>query len=181
MSETEFLLGVHCGITFAGIKAASLFGLKRGCADCLARYEEYFDRRGFGFLTLKADEERLLLYVYNRSQLKDILFEPSNRRFLEEEGYRYKKTEEALAILKRRMECEDFPHEIGIFLNYPLEDVKGFISHPNDGVRLVGCWKVYEGEDEKKRLFETYKKCTRRIRERLMDGVRLGRYLLQEH
>lgn len=173
MSETEYLLGTHCGITFAGIKAASLFGMKRRCEACLGRYEEYFSRRGFGFLPMKTDEERILLYVYNRRQLEEILFEPSNRRFLEEEGYRYGKVEEALDILKQRMQSGEFPHEIGIFLHYPLEDVKGFIAHPNDGVKLVGCWKVYEGEERKKRLFETYKKCTQRIREKLMDGVRL--------
>lgn len=30
MNETEYALGAHCGVAFAGIKAASLFNLKRG-------------------------------------------------------------------------------------------------------------------------------------------------------
>lgn len=173
MNETEYALGTHCGVTFAGIKAASLFNLKRRCAHCLGRYEEYFARRGFVFLTMKSDDERILLYVYNRKRLEGILFERENRRFLEGEGYRYETAEEALTILKSRMNGEDFPHEIGIFLHYPLEDVKGFIAHPNEGVKLIGCWKVYEGEERKKRIFEIYKKCTQRIIERLSDGIPL--------
>lgn len=173
MSETEFALGTHCGITFAGIKAASLFSLKESCGECLSQYEEFFSKRGFGFLILKSDGGRLLTYVYNRRQLEDILFDYSNRSFLKGEGYEYSTTEEALEILKSRMGGDGFPHEIGIFLSYPLEDVKGFIAHPNEGVKLMGCWKVYGDEENKRRIFETYERCTQRIRQRLMDGVPL--------
>lgn len=173
MSEVEYALGTHCGITFAGIKAASLFSIKKHCLDCLERYVEYFERRGFGFMVLKDKGERLLLYVYNRRQLEDILFDKSNKNFLEGEGYRYNSVDGALDILKARMVNDDFPHEIGIFLNYPLEDVKGFIADPNEGVKLVGYWKVYEGEERKKQIFDTYEKCTRKIKEKLLGGTPL--------
>lgn len=173
MSEVEYALGTHCGVTFAGIKAASLFSIKKSCAQCIGQYEDYFAERGFVFMTLKDDGERILMYVYNRKLLEDILFEAENKRFLESEGYRYCDADGALGILKSRMQGGEFPHEIGIFLNYPLGDVLGFIAHPNDGVKLVGYWKVYEDEERKKRLFDTYEKCTRRIREKLMCGVPL--------
>lgn len=173
MKETEIALGTHCGITFAGIKAASLFSLKKSCGYCLQRYEEYFDRRGFAFLVLRSDGERSLIYVYNRRQLWDILSDCGNRSFLQEEGYFYSSSEEALEILKSKMKGDSFPHEIGIFLGYPLDDVLGFIAHPNEGVMLMGCWKVYTDVEKKKRLFEVYDKCTRKIRERLLGGATL--------
>lgn len=173
MSETELTLGTHCGITFAGIKAASLFSLKCNCLGCLKKYEEYFYNKGFSFLTLKEENDRVLILVYNRKQLKDILFDSRNYSFLQGEGYSYQTVEEALAILKCKMQAQTFPHEIGIFLNYPLEDVKGFISHPNDGVKLIGCWKVYADEEKKRRIFETYERCTKRIKQRLISGVSL--------
>lgn len=173
MSETEYILGTHCGITFAGIKAASLINLKRRCGRHLENYEEHFACRGFGFMKLKEEGDRILLYVFNRFQLEKLLFREENKRFLEEEGYVFDTVEEALEILKSRMAGVEFPHEIGIFLNYPLEDVKGFIAHPNDGVKLVGYWKVYEDEERKKRLFDTYEKCTQRIREKLQSGIPL--------
>lgn len=173
MSETEYALGAHCGITFAGIKAASLVSLKRQCKECIGRYEEYFAARGFGFLELRDDGERVLTYVYNRRQLGEILFDEANKNFLESEGYFYDSAEQALEILKSRMDGEEFPHEIGIFLNYPLDDVRGFIAHPNDGVKLVGYWKVYGDEERKKRIFDTYAKCTSKIKEKLLRGVPL--------
>lgn len=175
MSETEYALGTYCGITFAGIKAASLINLKQECRPCMERYERHFSARGFGFLVLKEDENRMLLFIYHRLRLKKLLFDEENKRFLEEAGYAYRTLEEALAALKERMAGEEFPHEIGVFLNYPLEDVRAFIAHPNDGVKLVGYWKVYEGEERKKRIFDTYTRCTRRIRERLLSGVPLER------
>lgn len=173
MSETEYALAAHCGITFAGIKAASLFSLKKQCEQCLAGYAEHFNRRGFVFMILRDDGERILVYVYNKSQLKRILSDAANKRFLEREGYRYDSTEQALAQLKDKMKNGGFPHEIGIFLSYPLEDVKGFIDHPKDGVQLVGYWKVYEGAEQKKKLFDVYEKCTRKITERLAGGTPL--------
>lgn len=172
MSETEFTLGTHCGVTFAGIKAASLFSIKKQCELCLSKYEEHFRRLGFEFLKIRDSGERILVYVYNPVQLESILFDSDNRQFLRGEGYEYEGVDEALEILKSRMDG-DFPHEIGIFLNYPLEDVKGFISHPNDGVKLVGQWKVYEEAERKKRIFDVYRKCTKRIMERLSCGVPL--------
>lgn len=173
MSETEYALGTYCGITFAGIKAASLFSMKRECADCLERYEEHFGSRGFRFLRLREDGERVLLYVYNVKKLGRILSDSQIKEFLGGEGYIYDSTERALEILKSRMSKGEFPHEIGIFLNYPLEDVKGFIAHPNDGVELVGYWKVYKDAERKKRLFDTYARCTQKIKEKLMCGIPL--------
>lgn len=173
MSETEYALGTYCGITFAGIKAASLFRLRRSCGDCLEKYVRLFGQRGFAFEILQSGKERILLFVYNRAQLGRLLAQPENRAFLEEMGYSYRTAEEALAQLKGRMEGDGFPHEIGIFLSYPLEDVKGFIAHPNEEVKLVGYWKVYGDEERKKRVFDTYARCTDNIRKKLRGGIPL--------
>ena len=37
MSETEFTIGRHCGVTFAGLKIASLVSLARGEEDVIAQ------------------------------------------------------------------------------------------------------------------------------------------------
>lgn len=61
---------------------------------------------------------------------------------------------------KRLCEQKDFPHEIGLFLGYPLEDVQGFIEHHAEGYKCVGCWKVYGDEEHARREFRRYQKCT---------------------
>lgn len=61
-----------------------------------------------------------------------------------------------------RVSCqvqEEFPHEIGIFLGYPLGDVIGFIKNAGHNCKCTGCWKVYCNECEAVRTFAKYKKC----------------------
>lgn len=171
MSNTEYALGAHCGITFAGIKAGSLINIKRECMGCIRRYVRYFGRRGFKFVVLRQGS-RVLLYVYNCKKLGEILSDSDIRTFLRGHGYIYDTAEEAVAILKSRMGGGEFPHEIGIFLDYPLEDVQGFISRPCEGI-FTGHWKVYADEEGKRKLFEKFDRCTRKIISRMRDGCSL--------
>ena len=54
----------------------------------------------------------------------------------------------------------EFPREVGLFLSYPPEDVKGFIDHRANGFKCAGLWKVYGDEEKARSLFAKYKKCT---------------------
>ena len=57
-------------------------------------------------------------------------------------------------------ESGEFPHEVGLFLSYPPEDVKGFIDHRANDFKCTGLWKVYGDEEKARSLFAKYKKCT---------------------
>ena len=48
-------------------------------------------------------------------------------------------------------ESGEFPHEVGLFLSYPPEDVKGFIDHRASGFKCAGLWKVYGNEEKRAR------------------------------
>lgn len=85
---------------------------------------------------------------------------PGVARFLQSYGYSRTDAKTALNILKSRLaESPDFPHEIGIFLGYPLGDVIGFIRNAGQNCKCVGCWKVYCNECEAIKIFARYKKC----------------------
>ena len=171
MSETEYTLGTQCGITFAGLKPASLFWMKNRCVAALGTYEEAFSKRGFSFRILKRDEERCLLFVFHGVRLKNVLFDPANRAFLKSRGYRYDTADEAVALLKERIAGDGaFPHEVGIFLGYPLEDVQGFLHSASEGVCLSGYWKVYAEPEKKAKLFADYRRCQGRIACKLSEG-----------
>ena len=62
-----------------------------------------------------------------------------------------------LEDLKERLLYDDFPHEIGVFLGYDLDDIKSYI----DGKKCiyVGYWKVYSRLNEKLQIFNKYTKC----------------------
>ena len=133
MSATEYAIGRHCGVTFAGLKIASLVSLRKGEEDVIQTLSRRFAGKGFAFILLREDEERLLVYVCHRARLTKYLFSSDVRAFLARFGYEYGSAEEALEQLKYRMHGE-FPHEIGIFLGYPLADVRGFLRDPNSCV-----------------------------------------------
>ena len=52
------------------------------------------------------------------------------------------------------------PHEIGLFLGYPLCDVKGFIYNNGKNYKFSGPWKVYDNESETILYFDKCKQCT---------------------
>ena len=64
--------------------------------------------------------------------------------------------------LKERLRTSAcFPHEIGLFLGYPLPDVIGFIRNRGRNCKCCGFWKVYSNEWETRQLFEKFRKCLR--------------------
>ena len=67
-------------------------------------------------------------------------------------------------LIKRLEDNGEFPHEIGLFLGYPPEDVEGFIKNGAAGAKCVGTWKVYGDVETAQRRFAQYKKCTRLYR-----------------
>ena len=68
MSATEYAIGRHCGVTFAGLKIASLVSLRKGEEDVIQTLSRRFAGKGFAFILLREDEERLpklITNVYN--------------------------------------------------------------------------------------------------------------------
>ena len=63
-------------------------------------------------------------------------------------------------LMQRLAEEKEFPHEIGLFLSYPPEDVKGFIENKASNSKCVGTWKVYGNVDRAKALFAQFQRCT---------------------
>ena len=67
----------------------------------------------------------------------------------------------------------EFPHEIGVFLGYPLGDVCGFLRDP-DGCILCGEWKVYENAGEAAKTFERFRRCSACICRHMRNGKSLA-------
>lgn len=169
-----------CAPTLASLKTASLFTMPCEAWEILERQLAYWNGRmaekGIRLLPMRLREGRALIYVCRISQLIRKLEEPSVARFLNGYGYEGMNPTQAVEHLRRRLSGEEgFPHEVGIFLGYPLGDVVGFIENEGRNYKCAGCWKVYCNECETKRLFEKYRKC-REVYARLW---RQGRSVLQ--
>ena len=70
----------------------------------------------------------------------------------------------------RIRQCAQFPHEIGLFLDYPTEDVQGFIENQGENYVLCGYWKVYGNAEKAKHTFESYDKCRKFLCNKLNQG-----------
>lgn len=164
MSEDHLIQ--YCAPTLAGIKTGSLFGCSCGSRQELHRTLGELNRRlvprGLRVLPLRCSENRALIYLYRPSALRQDLSHSTASRLLEASGYRSGTCESIVAQLSRRIRtCEEFPHEIGLFLGYPPEDVAGFIENKAGNCKCVGCWKVYGDVDAAQKKFRLYRKCSR--------------------
>ena len=79
-----------------------------------------------------------------------------------------------LSHLKKRLsQSEGFPHEIGLFLGYPLEDVIGFCRHKGEGCKLCGYWKVYGDVESARKSFALFDRCRELLFSHLLSGAPL--------
>ena len=156
----------NCSPTLASLKTASMFTYDYLSEQELQGHVEYWNAclkdKGISIVVLRKKMNKSLIYVYRRSSLKAVLQNSDAENFLHMFGYNSAKPEYAISLLKERLQTgEDFPHEVGVFLGYPLDDVVEFIKNKGQNSRTTGYWKVYCNENDAKRTFEKYKKCKR--------------------
>lgn len=172
----------HCAPTLAGMKIGNLVAYTttdRKELDLIIKQRNaQFNHKGVYFTVLKWQKGRTLVYVYRKKQLLQTLQSPEIQVFLQSKGYHDFKLEHALSVLRAHLIDKDFPHEIGVFLGYPLEDIKAFIEHKGANYKCVGCWKSYTDEQEAKKIFAKYSKCTRVYCEQLAQGCDIARLVV---
>lgn len=160
----EKLLIAHCAPTLAGIKTGSLFQCSFTSMDDLRvevqNANSKLNEKGIYIEILRTKGLGALLLTFRPNCLARDLRKKGVSEFLEGFGYRKTSLRLTLARLKERLEEEEgFPHEIGLFLGYPLMDVIGFIENGGQNSKCAGCWKVYRDEKEAVKLFDRYRKC----------------------
>ena len=99
--------------------------------------------------------------MYRPDRLKTDLSNSIACGMLKERSYPSENADRCIVELIKRLKTDkSFPHEIGLFLGYPAEDVDGFVRYGAKNAKSVGTWKVYGNEEEAKKKFALYKKCT---------------------
>ena len=174
----ERTLAVHSAPTLLGIKCANLISVAIDECDMYDYTEEFEYRSELKMCVLCKCHERQLLYVYHETLLAMQLSQSNIHAFLSQYGYSEDMNlEQMLMHLAERMQCGNFPHEIGIFLGYPLADVKGFIENHGKNCLLCGCWKVYSDPESARRTFANYDRCRDILCDKLQQGCEFFRAL----
>ena len=162
---SEELVIRNCAPTLAGLKTGSLFVCefesRRQLSDELRDANRILTPKGLRLVPLRLTGKKVLLYLYRPSRLRADLSGAEARKLLREAGYPALEIGGCLSELAKRLRgSEEFPHEIGLFLSYPPEDVRGFIAHKGQKCKCAGCWKVYGDAKKAERTFAAYHHCT---------------------
>ena len=144
-----FLKGkkVSCGITMEDSMYDELHNILSGS--------------GISYRRLSAAEGRCLVLFYREKELSEYVNRVGIRSFIREFGYIEMELDEMLERLSCRSalfsrEEIGYPHEIGIFFGYPVEDVQGFIRNAGREYLFLGYWKVYSNPMAAKMIFKEY-------------------------
>ncbi len=165
----------QCAPVLSAHKVSNLFIIRK---NRLRRSAALIASCGLNFFILYSFNDRYVLFVYRRAALKRYLDRPENKAFLEAFGYGNMDENRTLEKLSRRytlhMESDaQFPHELGLFLGYPLQDVYSYIIHNGKGFIFNGYWKVYSRPEEAKKTFEMFDRVTEEMLSRAISGENL--------
>lgn len=154
----------HCAPTLAGMKMGSLYSYRFTCIKELHRALQERNRalnaKGVYVVIFRISGNQALIYMYRKSQLEQALSAPAIQAFLQSMGYETFSINACLTLLRLHLQKEDFPHEIGVFLGYPLADIQAFILHKGKNCPCSGQWKAYTNVEAARKTFAKFKKCT---------------------
>lgn len=168
------LLIEHSAPTLAGIKCASLISLARlDSKENLPGKE--LRRKGLSFMAIRTITGKHLLLVYREKKLMRALEDAKAEKILKQLGYDTSSLKASLNHLLERFQKESCPHEVGLFLGYPAEDVEGFIRDGGKNPMLSGLWKVYSSVDRAIKLFSMYARCRDIYRAMYRSGTSIAR------
>ena len=182
MSEVERrnidnVLAFHSAPTLLGVKCANLISFDRNentITEYLYESQAKLSENGLTAIQLCRCRKRSLVYIYNEKMLTAWLSMPKVQQFLSEYGYTCDMSiGQKLRRLSGRISCGSFPHEIGAFLGYPIEDIRGFISNCGKNCLLCGYWKVYKNAEKAQQTFKNYDRCRETLFDRLNHGMSL--------
>lgn len=179
MNSIETIIGYHCAPAIRGIKVANLVAIPRDLdvqlTTALSGYNAQFNEKGLFFYELCHCDQRRLLLVFRKRMLEKYLRSAEHLAFLKLYGYLPGESlERWLERLGKRLENQNgFPHEIGLFLGYPLHDVRSFIRFKGSGYKLCGEWKVYGNPMSAMHSFYCFRACRDYCHTQLLNGKQL--------
>lgn len=166
-------MALQCAPLITGLKVANLLIIP-SVNECYVG--SILDGTDIAYRKLAASGCKTTYFLYRESQLTAWLLRRDNRELLREAGYRGGILEDILDTVQMRYQAyarngEGFPHEIGVLLGYPAEDVKGFVVNRGKNFLYAGYWKVYGNLSETLNLFRRFDQAKETLIELISQGV----------
>ena len=146
------------GAVILGSKPAEIInvpGSKEDKKIKLSQIESFFSncsRITYRIITTHDGGKRVLFI--NEKSMEKVLDNKRCINFLKFVGYPADyQLNDYMDELVFRLQSEEFPHEIGVFLGYPLKDVLGFMGYGKNELVEVRNWRIY---GDKEISYEVY-------------------------
>ena len=156
-------------------------------------YKAVLEKYGFSIRVCAEYDDRICIFAYRPKLLKSVLTRFCVAETLHQYGYKAYDVDQNIDELIERLsfyhadrgatsvpvslvnreqttELAPFPHEIGLFLGYPVEDVVSFIASQGAQSVSVGQWKVYHNNDRAQKQFEVMKRWEDELLSRFNTG-----------
>ncbi len=170
--DIRHMIVFHCAPVLAGLKISNMMvtgeqGYRDACVFLKGSNVEIY--------VLSKIKGKVVLLLINREKLDAYLSIEENTEFLMKMGHEHYDSVSVLRELaKRYVKYQQgeasFPHELGIVLGYPLEDVVGFMRNEGQNYLMSGYWKVYGKAEQAKALFRAYDDATENMLRALISG-----------
>ncbi|PKM83683.1 MAG: DUF3793 domain-containing protein [Firmicutes bacterium HGW-Firmicutes-13] len=156
------------GATLVGAKPAELLNVsvegpkKYNWEQCKKLLKEHKEIK---IVEIRERRTKRQVLFYHRKSLDNTLKQKSNLKFLT--GLNYPQNyslEEYVDCLVTKIRGENFPHEIGVFLGYPLKDVLGFFGRPCLKLVNIKGWRVYGDETLSCKTYHKFHQARQNIR-----------------
>ena len=178
----EAVLVRQCAPTLAGMKPGSIFCFNHSPLEVSRQKVCQWNKQLAPFgLTVQILLERpgsssVIVFVYRHDRLEQMLSDDAYQSFLAEAGYERTNLDGLLEQLSYRLRTQpEFPHEIGVFLGYPLRDVIGFIENHGRNFTCCGFWKSYGDPTEMQVCFACYRRCIQTYVAMFEQGIPIER------
>jgi len=144
----------------------------------LARISMKLHNTNISLIILCTCKKRHLVMVYRAKELEEHLRSKEVSDYLREFGYRRDDFISNLIRLHQRMngfynKMKEFPHEVGVFLGYPICDIKGFLENKGERYLHSGYWKIYGNLEETRKKFLSYDEARKIAIDEFLSGREL--------
>lgn len=183
--ELKTQLALQCAPLLTGIKPSNLltvtFGnAARGRAEAV---EELFRDTDITVHTLCRTKHRAIFLLFRETELLAYLNEEEVKGAMRLFGYQTLRLidifEKLCARYQKYMKDRtSFPHELGLLLGYPAEDVLGFIQNEGRNYLYSGYWKVYGDVKAAKTTFHRYSEARENVIRLVSSGMEITELLL---
>lgn len=145
-----------------GLKPSSTITLKKDSKEYHTwnDYKEIFlEKTRLKHILLREDDDAIILLIYSEKRLENYINKEEIKKFLLKLDYNSEDSlEDILNNLVERYNKFHCPHELGVFLGIPLQDVIDFMECTAKKCLLCGYWKVFNDFDYALQIFNDYNK-----------------------